>query len=232
MKGGIVDWTQDFELPESRVDLIVGMLKDGIISGQLKPGERILEARLAKQIGVSRSPIREAIRRLESEGLFTLVPQKGTFVTKISKKSAEEIYTVRGLLEIHAVCSAIQNNLYSEESLRNIHFVLEQIQLFEKQQKFIEAVKMDWQFHLEICKACQIDLIIEILNILQGRIWLCMFKPTMFVSKPGEQSYIHQQIFDSIKERNLEQAKFYLEKHHQDSLSALLAEMGDSTEYD
>ena len=170
-------WTETFKLPETRVELIENLLRDAIITGKFIPGERVNEAQIAKQFGVSRSPVREAIRMLEKEGLFTVVPQKGTFITKLSKQSAVELYTVRSLLESYAVCTTIENDGYSPSDLAEIQEKLEKIQSFEQQKSFYEAVKVDWAFHLAICKPSNQSLILEILQMLQGRIWLCMFTP-------------------------------------------------------
>ncbi len=220
-----MEWTESIQMPETRVELIENHLRDAIFSGKLKAGERVNEAQIAKSIGISRSPLREAIRKLEIEGLFTIIPQKGTFVTRLTQKDASELYSMRSLLETHAVCTAIEKDAYSDEILDKLHSILQQIQELEKQQLFYDAVKTDWFFHLEICKPGDQNLIIEILKMLQGRIWLCMFEPTMFYSKPGEQSNIHQQIFDAIQAKDSQAARKALEKHHKEALEALLQKM-------
>jgi DNA-binding GntR family transcriptional regulator len=219
------NWGDSFELPETRVELIESLLRDAVIMRKLKPGERVNEAQIAKQLGVSRSPVREAIRKLEKEGLFTVTPQKGTTVTLLTTQDAREIYTVRSLLETYAVCTAIENNLFTEQDIRGIKELLDNIQSFERQKDFYDAVKVDWEFHLAVCRPCHIDLIVEFLKMLQGRIWLCMYTPTLFYSKPGEQSDIHQRIFDAIIQKDAEKARLSLKKHHQDSLQALISKM-------
>ncbi len=220
-----MEWTESIQMPETRVELIENHLRDAIFSGQLKAGERVNEAQIAKNIGISRSPLREAIRKLEIEGLFIIIPQKGTFVTRLTQKDAAELYSLRSILETHAVCRAIENNAYTKTILEMLHEKLLKIQELEKKKEFIEAVKADWAFHLEICRPGDHNLILEILKMLQGRIWLCMFEPTMFYSKPGEQSNIHQQIFDAIQSKDCNAARMTLEKHHKEALEALLQKM-------
>jgi GntR family transcriptional regulator, rspAB operon transcriptional repressor len=213
------------KLPETRVELVETLLRDAILSGKLVSGDRVNEAKIAKQFGVSRSPVREAIVALGKEGLLTVIPQKGTFVTKLSKQSAIETYHVRALLESYAVCTAIENDSYTPEDIQNIKILLDNIQQYEQKTDFYDAVKNDWAFHIAICTPCHYDLILEILTTLQGRILLCMFTPTLFYSKPGEQSNIHQRIFDAIVEKNADKAREVINIHHTESLNALLEKM-------
>lgn len=77
----------------------VNKLRDAILRGHFKPGDRLIESELCRQVGVSRTSIREALRRLEAEKLVTIVPNKGPSVTVITWEEAEQIYAVRALLE-------------------------------------------------------------------------------------------------------------------------------------
>ena len=81
---------------------IVEFVKDAIIKGRLKPGERVPESELAEMFGISRTPIREAFRQLESEGFITFTPRKGAIVSPITDKDVIEFYAIKGLLEGYA----------------------------------------------------------------------------------------------------------------------------------
>ena len=78
-------------------------LREAILSGELKPGQALTEMDLARQLGVSRAPIREALRILNSEGLVETIPYRGTTVTRLSRVDIEEIYSMRMLLESYAL---------------------------------------------------------------------------------------------------------------------------------
>lgn len=78
---------------------IVETVRDAIIRGNLKPGERVAESEVARSLGISRTPIREAFRQLESEGFLTVVPRKGAVVSSFSEKDIEEFYDLKALLE-------------------------------------------------------------------------------------------------------------------------------------
>ncbi len=81
-------------------DVVFNTLRRAILTGQLKPGERLMEVHLANKLGVSRTPIREAIRKLELEGLVVMVPRKGAAVAKISEKSLRDVLEVRRALDV------------------------------------------------------------------------------------------------------------------------------------
>ena len=78
---------------------VVDMIRDAIVTGQLKPGERLKESLLASQMSVSRSPVREALRQLEQEGLIISIPNQGSFVKVFDEDDVREIFTLRATLE-------------------------------------------------------------------------------------------------------------------------------------
>ncbi len=84
---------------QSLRERIVTRLRDAIIAGDLRPKSRLMEPELARQLGVSRTPLREAIRQLEAEGFLTTIPRVGTFVTEVTPRDVEETYAIRGVLE-------------------------------------------------------------------------------------------------------------------------------------
>ena len=89
-------------------DVVFNTLRQAILKGELAPGERLMEIQLAEKLGVSRTPIREAIRKLELEGLVLMIPRKGAEVAKISEKSLRDVLEVRRSLEELAIELACQ----------------------------------------------------------------------------------------------------------------------------
>ena len=80
-------------------DIVFQTLRNAIITGELQPGERLMETQLAEKLGVSRTPIREAIRKLELEGLVIMVPRKGAQVAQFTEKDIQDVLEVRAALE-------------------------------------------------------------------------------------------------------------------------------------
>lgn len=88
---------------------ILETIRDAIISGALKPGEKVAEPELAERFGISRTPIREAFRQLESEGYLTVIPRKGAVVVSFTEKDVEEFYAIKSILEGYAASKACEH---------------------------------------------------------------------------------------------------------------------------
>ena len=88
-------------------DVVFNTLRKAILTGELKPGERLMEIHLANRLGVSRTPIREAIRKLELEGLVIMIPRRGAEVAQITEKSLKDVLEVRRALD--ALCHATES---------------------------------------------------------------------------------------------------------------------------
>lgn len=150
-------------------DVVFNTLRQAILKGELKPGERLMEIQLAQRLGVSRTPIREAIRKLELEGLVLMIPRKGAEVAKITEKSMQDVLEVRRALEglaIQLACGRITK---------------EEIALLENNaKKFAETTKTgdlvlmaeaDEAFHVVIYNATKNDRLIYILNNLREQMY-------------------------------------------------------------
>src|SRR4030067_1886998 len=94
------------ERPVTLRERIVDFIKDSVVSGRLKPGERVPEQEIAESFGISRTPIREAFRQLESEGFIPITPRKGAVVSPITDKDVSEFYEIKSLLEGKAATTA------------------------------------------------------------------------------------------------------------------------------
>ena len=90
-------------------DVVFNTLRDAILKGELEPGERLMEIHLAEKLGVSRTPIREAIRMLEQEGLAITVPRKGAQVAKMTEKDLEDVLEIRDALDELAAIGACKH---------------------------------------------------------------------------------------------------------------------------
>ena len=94
-------------------DVVFDTLRQAILTGQLQPGERLMEIHLAEKLGVSRTPIREAIRKLELEGLATMIPRRGAEVARITEKNLKDVLEVRRALD--ALCAELACERISNE---------------------------------------------------------------------------------------------------------------------
>ena len=102
-------------------DVVFENLREAILEGELKPGQRLMEVQLAEQLGVSRTPVREAIRKLELEGLVIMLPRKGAYVANMSLKDIIDVLEIRASLEGLAASLAAQRMSSDDIDLSLIH---------------------------------------------------------------------------------------------------------------
>ena len=184
-------------------DVVFNTLRDAILKGELEPGERLMEIQLAERLGVSRTPIREAIRKLELEGLVLMIPRKGAEVAKISEKSLRDVLEVRRSLE----------ELAAELALKDLE---------DAQKAFIQAVESgetmtmaeaDEHFHDVIYMGTGNTRLVQILNNLREQ----MYRYRLEYIKDAEKRQIllveHESILRAIRSRHVAEAKEAVRAH-------------------
>jgi DNA-binding GntR family transcriptional regulator len=140
-------------------------IRRALISGELKPGERINEAEISRQMQISRAPIREAIRQLEQEGLLVNLPRRGTFVVSLTRADVEEVYTLRADIERRAVEQAIHHlNEAQYDTLENLY---QQMLRAAEAGDLTELLEMDIQLHRTIIEAANWPRLRKIWESLQ-----------------------------------------------------------------
>jgi len=120
-------------------------IRENILSGRYEQHEELKENTIAKELGVSRTPVREALRQLELEGLIRIVPNKGAYVTGITEKDMWDIYVARSLLEGRCTKWAAQN--ITAEQLKKLEENLELSEFFAAKQNYLQVCELDSQFH-------------------------------------------------------------------------------------
>lgn len=182
-------------------DKVYLLIKNAIVDGQLKPGERIVQEKLTSQLNVSRTPVRDALQRLNTEGLVVNTPFHGAVVFELSKKSLAELYEIRAVLEDFSAQKAIDRIDQAElETLRkwNILFM-------ESKDNILKCMQYDRSFHRDLCGAAHLNYITD---ILQG-IWnKCDPYKSIYYNQPStiERTYLeHDQIIKalSLKDKKL-----------------------------
>ncbi len=146
-------------------DRVYKWIKDAIISGVLAPGERIIQEQLTQQLCVSRTPVRDALQRLSTEGLVVMKPFYGAMVFELSYKDLSEIYELRILLEQFAARKAIKEISESELSgLEELNALIEQ-----NKGNVQTCMSYDREFHSSLCSVGQSNFIIEVLTSMWNK---------------------------------------------------------------
>ena len=149
-------------------DVVFNTLRNAILKGELEPGEKLMEKKLSEKLGVSRTPIREAIRKLELEGLVVMTPRKSAEVASITEEDLTDVLEVRRVLETLAIdlaCKNITNEILSELEANLVRF-----NAAVKKNDITEIATTDVEFHEAIYKSTGNRRLIQILNNLLPQI--------------------------------------------------------------
>ena len=150
-------------------DVVFNTLRRAILRGELKPGERLMEIQLANKLGVSRTPIREAIRKLELEGLVLMIPRKGAEVAEITEKNLRDVLEVRCALEELAVQLACER--IDQERLGELHAAAEHFRAILDSDDITAIGEADEAFHDVIFAATDNGRLIQLLNNLREQMY-------------------------------------------------------------
>ena len=193
-------------------DLVFNTLRQAILKGELKPGERLMEIQLAEKLGVSRTPIREAIRKLELEGLVLMIPRRGAEVAKISHKNLQDTLEVRGALEELATDLACQR--ISDEELRELSAAEDHFQKVVKNGGTeIEIAEADEVYHDIIYKASGNEKLVQMINNLREQMYRYRLEYIKDEAKRGILVHEHEEILQAIRIRDLIRAKTLMKEH-------------------
>lgn len=204
-------------------ELVFESLREAIIQGRLKPGERLMEMQLADEMGVSRTPVREAIRKLELEGFVVMIPRKGAYVAGISVKDIVDIFEVRAALE--ALAAGLAAERITDEELEDLERILVQISEVSDRKDLNAIVETDTNFHELIYRACRNERLVQIITHLKEQIQ--RFRTTS-LSQPGRSKDAlgeHRAIVEAISERNVELAQTLAREHIENAEQSLLNAM-------
>jgi len=218
---------------KSMREMACSAIRQAILSGRLKPGDRLLEAEIAHQMGISRAPVREAVRQLVSEGLVVSYPHRGTFVAELSAEDLWEIYTLRAAIESLAV------RLVAEQATPEIVCMLRQavadMAQAAQEGDLQHLANLDIAFHEMLCRLSGHSRLLEtwLGMIVQIRIFIDL---THALYRPVEDMVrLHADIVGYIENRQAREASEALTQHILDAGQRIYQERqsrgeGDSRE--
>lgn len=143
---------------------ILETIREAILKGQLKPGEKVAEPELAERFGISRTPIREAFRQLESEGYLTVIPRKGAVVTSLSERAVEEFYAIKSILEGYAARMAAEN--LTERDIEKLEAINARLAQLAEEGDVKTFFKVHNEFHELFIRAADNEKLLELINQL------------------------------------------------------------------
>lgn len=204
-------------------EVVCETLRQAIRDGVFKPGERLMEVTLAEELGVSRTPVREAIRKLELEGFVVMIPHRGTYVADISLKDVTQVFEIRSALEELAAQLAAER--ITPDEIEFLERMLVEIGTFMEEKNMDKVVEADINFHEVLYKASRNERLVEIIHNLREQ--TLRFR-TMSMNQPGRLVKTweeHRLLVEAIADRNPAQAREIARIHMEHSEQALLKGM-------
>lgn len=209
-------------------DVIFNTLRDAIVSGDLKPGERLMEVDLAEKMGVSRTPVREAVRKLEMEGLVTMVPRKGTHVAELSAKDIMDVLEVRASLD--RLATELAAKRVRQEHIRSLENIHKQYASCIEKGNISGAIKKDVEFHEVIYNASGNNKLNNVAANLREQIYRYRVLYLRDFTNAEEVLKEHQSILQALYEKDVDLAGRLAEEHIVNQKQTIIRKMEDKVE--
>ncbi|MCT4593287.1 MAG: GntR family transcriptional regulator [Anaeromicrobium sp.] len=186
-------------------DVVFDHLRNSILNGELKPGERLMEVQLAGQLGVSRTPVREAIRKLELEGLVVMIARKGAYVADLSVKDILDVIEVRSVLE--GLAASLAADRMSGEDVSELKEISNKFKACFEEENADGMIEQDRKFHECILKSTRNSKLIQINQGLQEQIHRFRIIYFSEYSQAKDLLEEHEEILNAIIRRDPIKAK-------------------------
>ena len=185
-------------------DVVFQTLRNAILKGELKPGERLMEIQLAQKLGVSRTPVREALRKLELEGLVIMIPRRGAIVADITIQDLNDVLEVRLGLEELAVRFACER--ITDEEIKALGLAVKEFEKKMSNNELSAQAEADVKFHEIIYGATHNQRLVQIINNIREQMYRYRIEYLKDVESRKTLVKEHYEICDALKRRDAESA--------------------------
>jgi len=200
------------ELDRSNLAIeVANILRESITKGDFPPGMHLVEIPMAQKLGISRGPLREALRILEAEGMIESFPGRGSFVAQITERNIREVYSLRYILETEAVKLAIKNG--TQEDIKKLDEILKAMFAAAKNEDTNEVTLLDFQFHTQIWTMADHTLLKEILEGFNTQIKRYVAVQTILYEDLTEGISDHKNILEALRNHDEKTAIELINKH-------------------
>lgn len=163
---------------------VYASLKAAILDGSLGPGDALVERRISEEMGVSRAPVREALRRLEEDGLVVTIPYKGSYVTRVSPTAMEEILSLRSALEVYAAARALPR--LEHDGLARLDLIVDEMEAAGAAEDAERLDDLHAQFHRAVYEMASNSLLLQFWGSMESQLRLY--------------SRVHQRAYESLRD--------------------------------
>ena len=204
-------------------DVVFNTLRQAILTGEMKPGERLMEIHLANKLGVSRTPIREAIRKLELEGLVIMIPRRGAEVAQITWKNLKDVLEVRRALDVLAIELACER--MTQDEIVSLYQACEKFKEATKTQEARIIAEADVALHDIIVASSRNDRLVQLLNNLAEQMYRYRFEYIKDASQHERLVQEHNDMYQSILRKDKESAARAVKKHIDNQEQAIIKQL-------
>jgi DNA-binding GntR family transcriptional regulator len=212
--GGLLEPLRRDSTPER----IAEQLRSGIVSGRLAPGQPLREVEIARQLGVSRGPVREAFQRLIQEGLLEAHPARGVFVPQLAADDIADLYLARGAVEVAAAQLLASSG--TPETFTDLAAALEELRAAPADD-WNELARLDLHLHEVLVRSTGSKRLVRMFGTLAAETRLCMVALESFYPQRADLVIEHAEIVEAIQKSDAATATRLLERHMSDSVQRL-----------
>jgi len=201
-------------------DLAVTRLRDDILSGALKPGQKLDQTELARRFGISRAPVRDALRKLEAEGLVTIYPERGAFVAVIDLEEMQEIYEIRELLQARAVLRSVPR--LTDEEVAAMNRLEDEMEIASRRGDMAQWLQLDVKFHAALYQHCTNRRLLKLISDYWNTTHQFRRAYIAVPGRMGRAEAMHRRMLEAVRARDGELCAKLAVEHARESVRGIL----------
>lgn len=206
--------------PRNLADQVYDALEKAILNGEFLPGEEVPETLVAENLGVSATPVREAINRLAGDGLIIKATNKRPRVIQLTRKEVQDLYDVRTALEVLGISTAASS--ITSEGIQDLRELQERGEGYFRADEFSAYMNYDREFHSKVMSFSENTLVMDFMNKIRNRVMLCVLT-TVRIRPMHEQAVKqHCKMIELLAQRDAQGAEEAMKEHIQMAKEALL----------
>lgn len=208
-------------------ELVLEAIREAIKNGSLQPRERLMEIQLADELGVSRTPVREALRKLELEGFIVMVPRKGAYVSDLTMKDVADVFEIRAALE--GLAAALAAERITEEELENMERLLVEKGEAINLDDIGKLVAVDTKFHEVMYQASRNERLSAIISNLREQIQRFRLTSLSIPGRKEDSLREHRNLLEAIQARDIQLARQLAQEHIENAENVLIDSLKKGT---
>ena len=198
-------------------------IRQAILSGRFRPGERINQKQLTEELGISIIPLREAFRQLQAEGFISIIPHRGAYVNELSLQEIEDVYLIR--IELEGLAAQLASKRLTQRDVKTMKSLFARMKSATERNDFRPLFDLNRKFHFTVYQACRRPLLLELLNDLWDRSTRYRTMQTHDAQRVKEELGEHRDILEACLQQNREGLPEAIRFNVQRSLERSLSNM-------